>query len=98
MSAFQQDHTAIESMSAFHQDHTAIESMSAFQQDCTAIKSMSAFQQDHVFGCDSLPEQPCCWIKIPLQSATSVPGFFFFISVGTEYKWCTCMQIKHPYT
>jgi hypothetical protein len=42
-----------------------------FQPDHTVIQGMSAFWPDYmdleVFGCDPLPEQPCCWIKIPLQ-------------------------------
>jgi hypothetical protein len=32
---------------------------------------MSAFGPDHIFGWDPLPEQPGCWIKIPLQPVTS---------------------------
>lgn len=26
---------------------------------------MSAFRTDHIFGLDLLPQQPCCYIKIP---------------------------------
>jgi hypothetical protein len=41
---------------------------------CT--KSMSIFQQApsdvDFLKCDSLPEQPCCWIKILLQHEKSI--------------------------
>jgi hypothetical protein len=47
--------------------------MSVFQPVHIGIQGMSAFQQDHIFECDSLLEQPCSWIKIPLQTYLPIP-------------------------
>ena len=37
--------------------------VSVFQPDHIITQGVFAFWTDHIFGYDSLPEQPCCWIK-----------------------------------
>jgi len=44
--------------------------MSVSQPEGLKVCGISVFQQiaqTQAFGCDPSPEQPCCWIEIPLQ-------------------------------
>ena len=38
-----------------------------YQAKGLKVCGVSAFQLDHIFECDLMSEQPCCWIKIPLH-------------------------------
>ena len=62
--------------------------MSVFQPDHTVIQGVSAFLQYHIFGCDPLPEQLCCWIKIPLQLLLHIHAHL----KPTKSIWC-CLYV-----